>query len=103
MEVKGDNERKGTSAPAVTAVGATKFLEFLRAERDAARPAIASGNVNKGFVNKFHGVALIRSLKRSSLQIKKPRQVGASRVSQGLVEVIDLCRGGNSRHADSLL
>jgi hypothetical protein len=70
------------AAPAVTAVGAAELFVLFMAEGDAATPAIACGNVNKGFVNEFHdGVLRLnqgRWSRRSSLQTKKPRQVGAS-------------------------
>jgi hypothetical protein len=44
------------AAPAVAAVGTAKFLVLFMAKRDAAAPAIACGDVNIGFVNKFHGL-----------------------------------------------
>ena len=40
----------------VAAIGAAKFLVLLVPERDAAAAAIARGDVDLGFVNKFHGV-----------------------------------------------
>jgi len=44
------------AAPAaVTTVGSAKFFVFFVPERDAATAAIACGDVNKSFVNKFHG------------------------------------------------
>jgi hypothetical protein len=67
---------------AITAVRTAELLVFFMAEGDAATPAIACGNVNKGFVNKFHDGSAVKARcgggRRSSLQIKKPRQVGAS-------------------------
>jgi hypothetical protein len=38
----------------VAAIGAAKLFVFLMTERDAAVSAIARGDVNIGFVNKFH-------------------------------------------------
>jgi hypothetical protein len=43
------------ATPAVAAVGAAEFLVLFVPERDAAVAAIACGDVDKGFVNKFHG------------------------------------------------
>jgi hypothetical protein len=40
----------------VAAVGAAELFVLFMPERDAAVPAIARGNVNVGFVNKFHGL-----------------------------------------------
>jgi hypothetical protein len=64
----------------IAAIGATKFFVLLMTERDAAVPAIASGDVNIGFVNEFHDVSSFYS----SLSIlilssgtKKPRLGGA--------------------------
>jgi hypothetical protein len=45
-------------------------------ERDAAVPAIASGDVNVGFVNKFHEKSSLSILCLSS-GTKKPRLGGA--------------------------
>src|SRR5450830_816082 len=42
------------ASPAITTVRAAELFVFFVAERDATAPAIASGNVNIGFVNKFH-------------------------------------------------
>jgi hypothetical protein len=43
-----------TAASAVTTIGSAKLFVLFMAERDAASPAIARCNVNKGFVYKFH-------------------------------------------------
>jgi hypothetical protein len=68
------------TAATIAAVGAAKFFVLLMTERDAAVPAIASGDVNIGFVNEFHDVSSFYS----SLSIlilssgtKKPRLGGA--------------------------
>jgi hypothetical protein len=42
------------AAPPIAPVRATEFFVFFVAERDATAPAIACGNVNISFVNKFH-------------------------------------------------
>ena len=43
------------TATTVAAIGAAKFLVLLVPERDAAVPAVARGDVDKGFIYKFHG------------------------------------------------
>jgi hypothetical protein len=58
------------AAPAVAAIGAAELLVLLVAEGDAATPAIACGNVNKGFVNKFHDGVLRLNLGHSEPKIK---------------------------------
>ena len=42
------------AATAVAAIGAAKLFVFFVAKRDAAVPPIAGGDVDIGFVNKFH-------------------------------------------------
>ena len=44
---------------AIAAIGAAKFLVLFMAERDTARPSIASSDVNKSFINKLHGGNLV--------------------------------------------
>src|SRR5690606_992235 len=44
-----------TTSPAITTIGAAKFLVFLVAERHAAIAAVARSNVNKSFIYEFHG------------------------------------------------
>jgi hypothetical protein len=55
VEVDVGHGKHMAAAPAIAAVGAAEFLVLLVPERDAAVPPIACGNVDKGFVNKFHG------------------------------------------------
>jgi len=59
-----DSEDMAT-APAVPSVGATEFFVLFVAKRDAAVPAIASGDVDKGFVYKFHNAILKRKLQQA--------------------------------------
>ena len=42
------------TAPAVATIGATKFFVFFVTKRHATIPAVASDDVDKGFVNEFH-------------------------------------------------
>ena len=42
------------ASPTVAAVGATKFFVFFMTKRHATVPAVASDDVDKGFVNEFH-------------------------------------------------
>ncbi len=42
------------AAPAVAAVGTAELDEFLAAERDAARSAVARANVDLGLIEEFH-------------------------------------------------
>jgi hypothetical protein len=42
------------TATTVAAIGAAKFLVFLMTKRHAPVPAVASDDVDKGFVNEFH-------------------------------------------------
>jgi hypothetical protein len=44
------------TASAVATVGATEFFVLLMPKRDAPIPAIASSDVDIGFVYKFHGL-----------------------------------------------
>jgi hypothetical protein len=65
---------------AIAAVGATKLFVLFMPERNAAVPAIARGDVNVGFVNKFHdGSGFYASLTILNLSTgtKKPRLGGA--------------------------
>jgi hypothetical protein len=50
-----DGEHMAT-ASAVATVGATEFFVLLMPKRDAPIPAIASSDVDIGFVYKFHGL-----------------------------------------------
>ena len=56
------------SAPAVATIGAAELFVLFVAKRDAAVAAIACGNVDKGFVYKFHAESL------QSLEIKTKKQ-----------------------------
>jgi hypothetical protein len=42
------------TAPAVATIGTAKFFVFFVTKRHAAIPAVASDDVDKGFVNEFH-------------------------------------------------
>jgi hypothetical protein len=54
------------TASAVATVGATELFVLLMPKRDAPIPAIASSDVDIGFVYKFHGLSLIKSFKNES-------------------------------------
>ena len=47
-----------TASATIAAIGATEFFVFFVPERDAAVPTVTGDDVNKGFVNKFHGAIL---------------------------------------------
>jgi hypothetical protein len=44
-----------SAAPAIAPIGTAEFLVLFVAERDAAVPAVACGDVDKGFVYELHG------------------------------------------------
>ncbi len=51
----GDSENM-TAATAITSIGTTKLFVLFVAERHTASTTVASGNVDKCFIDKFHGV-----------------------------------------------
>ena len=51
---------------AVATVGAAEFFVLFVPKRNAAIPAIAGGDVDIGFVYKFHGLSLIKGVKNES-------------------------------------
>jgi hypothetical protein len=65
-----------TASATVATIGAAKLFVLFMPERDAAVPAIASSDVNVGFVNKFHEKSSLSILCLSS-GTKKPRLGGA--------------------------
>jgi hypothetical protein len=54
VEVGVGHGKHVTTSASVATIGAAKLFVFFMPERDAAVPAIARGDVNVGFVNKFH-------------------------------------------------
>ena len=56
VEIEVGQRKHVPAASTVTSVGATEFFVLFVAKRDAAVSAITCGNVDKGFVYKFHGV-----------------------------------------------
>ncbi|MCY1230224.1 hypothetical protein D3C72_1632280 [compost metagenome] len=74
VEVRVGHREHVAATAAVAAVGAAELFVLLMTERHAAVAAIARGDVDEGFVDELHGM--------SSLQMKKPRQCGASERSK---------------------
>ena len=66
VEVGVCNGEHMAATSAVATVGAAELFVLLVPKRDAAVPAIASGDVDIGLVYKFHGVSLIKSVKNES-------------------------------------
>ena len=66
------------AASTVAAIGPAKGNEFFTSETRAARTAVAGGDVNRGFINEFHGWIL---------EAKKPRHAGASLAGARLVRL----------------
>ena len=54
VEAAGAFDDDIAAAPAVAAVRAAEFNEFLAPERDAARAAVAGADVDAGLVEEFH-------------------------------------------------
>jgi hypothetical protein len=70
----GVGHRKHVAAPTtVAAIGAAEFLVLLVAKRDTAVAPIAGGDVDKGFINEFHGSYSLRCARNN----KAPRGRGS--------------------------
>ena len=98
------NGKDMTSPATVSTVGPTKFLVFFVTKRDAPCPTVSCGDVDKGFVNKFHNARIAGTLEsgaaaRKLVSIKSGRGPARARhgtykrktlrLAQGFVRVTD--------------
>ncbi len=72
----GDREYMAT-ATTIAPIGPTEFLVLLVAKRHAARTTVTPGNVNSGFVDKFHERMEGAGRKNTSiwLQVRTPNDI----------------------------